>query len=195
MSGFQIWGIIVLVLFYGIYLWRGISLHRSGYPVFALGRAVGEKERETLRIERLLIASCLLLALIECVNLFINRYKLESAVIRVIGVILCVIGIGCLALAEVAMGKSWRVGVTGAPQRRLAVRGAYAISRNPAVVGFDLFYIGFFLLFANLPHLCLLILSVGLLHMQILEEEKYLRKTFGPDYAAYCHKTARYLIF
>lgn len=195
MSGYQIWGIVLLILFYGVYAWKNIGLYRKGYPVFALGKRMGNKETETLRIEWLLLICTVAIGVMECVSLITDRARLESPVIRTVGIVVCFFGLCFLLLSMIAMGRTWRVGITGTPQRRLVTRGIFAVTRNPAFLGFGLFYIGYFLLFANLVHLCLLVLSLGLIHMQILEEEKYLRATFGPAFAAYCHKTARYLIF
>ena len=73
------------------------------------------------------------------------------------------------------------------------MKGIYSISRNPAFLGFDCVYMGFLLLFFNWPLLVLSVFAMVMLHLQILQEEKYLEETFGAEYTQYKAKTCRYL--
>ena len=47
------------------------------------------------------------------------------------------------------MRDSWRAGIPERDGTELVTGGLYAFSRNPAFLGFDLMYLGVFLLFAN----------------------------------------------
>ena len=69
----------------------------------------------------------------------------------------------------------------------------YRISRNPAFVGFDLMYIGLLMAFPNIIHLLFAVFPVVMLHLQIRQEEAFLRKTFGTEYEEYCKKVRRYI--
>ena len=69
---------------------------------------------------------------------------------------------------------------------------AYRISRNPAFVGFDLMYIGLLMAFPNIIHLLFAVFPAVMLHLQIGQEEDFLRKTFGTEYEEYCRKVSRY---
>lgn len=71
--------------------------------------------------------------------------------------------------------------------------GIYKISRNPAFLGFDCVYIGLVLMFFNLPLLIASAFAVIMLHLQILQEERYLAKIFGDNYICYKNKVFRYL--
>ena len=71
--------------------------------------------------------------------------------------------------------------------------GIYAFSRNPAFLGFDLQYVGVLLMFCNLLTASFTVFAVTMLHLQILQEERYLTATFGRAYLDYRHQVFRYL--
>lgn len=48
-------------------------------------------------------------------------------------------------------------------------------------------------MFFNWPLLVLSVFAIVMLHLQILQEEKYLEETFGAEYTQYKAKTYRYL--
>lgn len=75
----------------------------------------------------------------------------------------------------------------------LVTTGIYRFSRNPAFLGFDLMYVGVLLLYGNLLTLCVSAFAIVMLHLQILQEERYLVKTFGAPYQEYCRRVSRYL--
>ena len=54
-------------------------------------------------------------------------------------------------------------------------------------------YIGVLLLFFNPVSLVFSAFAVVMLHLQILQEEKYMLKTFGDEYAGYKKTVFRYL--
>jgi protein-S-isoprenylcysteine O-methyltransferase Ste14 len=74
----------------------------------------------------------------------------------------------------------------------MVTRGVYGFCRNPAFLGFDLLYIGSALACPNVVLLIAAPVGVLLLHLQILEEERYLAKAFGEDYARYRAGVKRY---
>ena len=71
--------------------------------------------------------------------------------------------------------------------------GIYSISRNPAFLGFDLVYLGFLLMFFNPVLLVFTIFAVVMLHLQILQEEKFMADTFGSEYEKYRKHVFRYI--
>jgi len=79
------------------------------------------------------------------------------------------------------------------PPRRLVVRGPYRFVRNPmyiggalALAGAVLFYHSLFLL----AYVCIFLLAACL--FVLFYEEPTLRRTFGPEYEAYCHRVHRW---
>ena len=71
--------------------------------------------------------------------------------------------------------------------------GIYAFSRNPAFLGFDLQYIGLLLMFFNPLTALTTAFAVVMLHLQILQEEKYMAATFGEAYLCHKRRVLRYL--
>ena len=100
---------------------------------------------------------------------------------------------GIFLLSVLTMRDSWRAGIPERDGTELVTGGLYAFSRNPAFLGFDLMYLRVFLLFANwLSGLCSAF-AVLTLHLQILQEERYLEGVFGEPYRAYRTRVFRYL--
>jgi protein-S-isoprenylcysteine O-methyltransferase Ste14 len=80
------------------------------------------------------------------------------------------------------------------PATALMRQGPYAWSRNPQYVAFVAIYVGAALVTNTVWPLLLLapVLAV-VVHTVIRREERYLRRTFGPEYIAYCHDVGRWL--
>lgn len=84
------------------------------------------------------------------------------------------------------MKDNWRVGVSKEENTNLVTNGIYAISRNPAFLGFDLMYIGILFSFFNW-YLCFATsFALVFFHLQIVNvEEDFLLERFGDDYLKY----------
>jgi len=189
-------GILVLFVFYGGYFAKALSLRKQGINANRLAR--GAKPSSTAGIERALKCATFMMAVIQLFSLLASKkwmLLIQNDVVRIIGLIIAFIGTGIFLTAMITMKSSWRAGIDATQQTRLIRNGIYHISRNPAFLGFDVFYIGFTLAFFNLAHALSLIFCVVALHLQILEEEKFLPIVFGQEYLEYKKATARYLSF
>ena len=91
------------------------------------------------------------------------------------------------------MKDSWRAGIPDRDKTELVTDGIYSYSRNPAFLGIDLQYIGVLLMYCNLLTLMFTIFAIIMLHLQILQEERYLASVFGKEYQEYRYKVFRYL--
>ena len=91
------------------------------------------------------------------------------------------------------MKDSWRAGIPDKDKTELVTTGIYRYSRNPAFLGFDLQYVGVLLMYGNLLTLAFSLFAMVMLHLQILQEERYLEETFGAAYREYKRHTFRYL--
>ena len=79
------------------------------------------------------------------------------------------------------------------PPRRLVIRGPYRFVRNPMYMGAGTALAGAALFYES-PHLLVyggIFLLVSHLFV-MLYEEPTLRRTFGPEYEAYCHRVRRW---
>ena len=91
------------------------------------------------------------------------------------------------------MKDSWRAGIPDKDKTALVTTGIYRYSRNPAFLGFDFMYVGVLLMYGNLLTLGFSIFAMIMLHLQILQEERYLVNAFGAPYQEYCRHVFRYL--
>ena len=96
-------------------------------------------------------------------------------------------------LSVVCMKDSWRAGIPDTDKTEFVTTGVYRFSRNPAFLGFDFMYIGVLLLYFNPLTAVFTLFSVVMLHLQILQEERYLTAAFGEVYTDYKKHVFRYL--
>ena len=113
--------------------------------------------------------------------------------VRALGAVLGLVGDGIFLVAVLTMRDSWRAGIPKTDRTEFVSTGIYRYSRNPAFLGFDLMYLGILLLFFNLPLLLFTLWAMVMLHLQILQEERYLPTVFGTAYATYQKQVCRYL--
>ena len=107
--------------------------------------------------------------------------------------ILGFVGYVVFALAVITMKDNWRAGIAENDKTEMVTAGIYRFSRNPSFLGFDLVYLGIMLMFFNWVLLLFSVFAAVMLHLQILQEEKYLPQVFGESYLTYCSKVCRYL--
>lgn len=107
-----------------------------------------------------------------------------------IGTLGAVLALSCIA-AFVAIGKGTPAPFD--PPRRLVTRGPYRFVRNPMYIGAALALAGAALFYESLPLLAYICLFVVVTHLfVIVYEEPALKRTFGPEYEAYCHHVRRW---
>jgi protein-S-isoprenylcysteine O-methyltransferase Ste14 len=79
------------------------------------------------------------------------------------------------------------------PPRRLVIRGPYRFVRNPMYIGAGLALASAALFYQSWPLLGYAGLFLIATHLFVLSyEEPTLRRTFGPDYEAYCLQVSRW---
>lgn len=190
---FLIFGTLAWLLFYGSYFLkmhrqkkRGILADRMGW---------GAKRDGTLKLEKWLRIFTYLTGLVQILGIALSDFYpllISSIPVRLAGCALAFAGTAILMLSMSAMKANWRAGVDLIQDSTLVTTGIYRYSRNPAFLGFDLFYIGFSLAFCSIELCALSLISILLLHFQILQEETYLPDLFGREYDEYKKKTPRY---
>jgi protein-S-isoprenylcysteine O-methyltransferase Ste14 len=79
------------------------------------------------------------------------------------------------------------------PPRKLVIRGPYRFVRNPMYIGATLALAGAALFYRSLPLLAYAAAFLIVCHLFVLAyEEPTLRRTFDPDYEAYCQRVRRW---
>jgi protein-S-isoprenylcysteine O-methyltransferase Ste14 len=122
--------------------------------------------------------------------------QLGGPVLTGLAFTLGLVGILVILVAQVQMGRSWRIGVDPSEQTELICTGLYARSRNPIYFGILLYWIG---MAVTLPHpalwLCALICWASIEVIVRKIEEPYLLGLHGEKFAEYVADTRRYLPF
>jgi protein-S-isoprenylcysteine O-methyltransferase Ste14 len=113
---------------------------------------------------------------------------------RLLGLTLYGVGGAGTLLAQLQMGRSWRVGVDPAEHTALVERGLYRWIRNPIYTAMLTFTVGLLLLLPNQAALlAFALLLLGLeLHVRFVEEPHLLRQ-HGDAYRSYAGRVGRFL--
>lgn len=118
---------------------------------------------------------------------------LDGVLAQAAGVVLLVVGFALFIRAIRDLGISWRLGVDEKRPGELVTTGIYAVSRHPIYLFFNLYFWGTFLLNGTVVFLLFALAIAVNLHLQILVEEEFLLRRYGPVYQSYRLRTGRYL--
>ena len=179
----------VLAIFYGIYFSKMLVQKRRGIRTHQIGR---RKEKTLHTIEMLMGIATLGAPAAQLLSIALG-WSCLPANARFTGFCSGMLGDLIFLASVLCMKDSWRAGIPDKDKTELVTTGIYAFSRNPAFLGFDLMYIGVLLLYGNLLTLGFSLFAMMMLHLQILQEERFLASTFGEPYREYCRRVFRYL--
>ena len=186
---YRLLALFVLAVFYGIYLIKQWRQKRRGIQTMQIGRG---KEAQTHTVETLMGIATVGIIPAQLLSIALGWSHL-SANARFTGFCVGMLGDLIFLISVLCMKDSWRAGIPEEDRTELVTDGIYAFSRNPAFLGFDLQYIGVLLMFCNLLTATFTVFAVSMLHLQILQEERYLTAAFGPEYLQYRRHVLRYL--
>ena len=186
---YKIYALSIMIIFYGIYFSKMIIQKKQGIKTRQLGKG---KNKNVRAVEILLSVATLVIIPIQLISIMLDLTILNDNV-RFIGFSVGILGDILFLISIITMKNSWRAGIPSEDKTEFISNGIYKISRNPAFVGFDLMYIGICLLYCNVLTVIFSLFAIIMLHFQILQEEKYLEKTFGEIYIAYKNKVFRYI--
>ena len=186
---YRLLALFVLAVFYGIYLIKQWRQKRRGIQTMQIGRG---KEAQTHTVETLMGIATVGIIPAQLLSIAFGWSHL-SANARFTGFCIGIVGDLIFLISVLCMKDSWRAGIPEEDRTELVTEGIYSFSRNPAFLGFDLQYIGLLLMFCNLLTGMFSVFAITMLHLQILQEERYLTATFGPEYLQYRRHVLRYL--
>ena len=184
---YRMMALLVLAVFYGIYLLKQWRQKRRGIRTMQIGR-----RKDTHAVETLMGIATVGIIPAQLLSIVMGWSHL-GANARFTGFCIGSSGDLIFLISVLSMKDSWRAGIPEGDRTKLVKDGIYAYSRNPAFVGFDLQYIGVLLMYCNLLTGLFTVFAIVMLHMQILQEEKYLTSAFGSEYLEYRHQVYRYL--
>ncbi|MDO4342633.1 MAG: isoprenylcysteine carboxylmethyltransferase family protein [Eubacteriales bacterium] len=181
--------LLVLAVFYGIYFAKALLQKRRGIHTRQIGR---RKEKSIHTVELLMSIATLGVVAAQLLSIVLDWSCLPAGA-RFSGFLVGLLGDLFFLLAVVCMRDSWRAGIPDKDKTALVTTGIYKVSRNPAFLGFDLQYLGVLLLYCNPLTAVFSLFAIVMLHLQILQEERYLTEAFGAPYRTYCRRVFRYL--
>lgn len=183
--------ILVMIAFYVSYFSKMLLQRKQGVQTDQIGK--GTKPEKVLLIERLMKIATYAIVPVEGISI-ICGFQLWNNALCWFGLLIASLGVIVFLSAMITMGASWRAGIPGKDKTELVTCGIYRFSRNPAFLGFDLMYFGLLLAYFNWVHLLFTACAVLMLHLQILQEEAFLRNSFGEAYLEYQNRTGRYFV-
>ena len=186
---YRISAIIVLAFFYGIYFVKLLVQKRHGIKTNQIG---SRREKKLHTVECFMAPATVLIVVFQFISIAFDLNYMPG-LIRIIGFVIGLSGDFVFLGAVLSMKNNWRVGIPKKAETKIVTGGIYKFSRNPAFLGFDLMYFGVFLMYANVFTAVFTVFAVVMLHLQILQEERYLAAVFGGDYMKYKASVRRYI--
>lgn len=180
---------VVLVLFYTVYFVKMLIQHKHGIKTRQIGR---RKEKDIHTVELLMSIATLAAPAAQLLSIAFGWSCMPSGA-RFTGFLIGMLGDIIFLISVVCMKDSWRAGIPDKDKTELVTNCIYKFSRNPAFLGFDFMYAGVLLMYFNPLTAVFSLFAAVTLHLQILQEEKYLTSVFGSSYTAYKSRVFRYL--
>lgn len=178
-----------LAVFYGIYFTKMMAQKRRGIRTHQIGR---RKEKTLHTVETLMSVATFGIVPVQLLSIAMDWNHMPPGG-RFTGLCTAALGDLIFLVSVLCMRDSWRAGIPETDRTELVTGGIYAWSRNPAFLGFDLQYLGVFLMFCNPLTGLFTVFAAVMLHLQILQEERYMAATFGEPYLQYKRRVFRYL--
>jgi hypothetical protein len=145
-SGFADWfQLAVLACWLGLGVWRVLVQYDRGGRVIVVDsqRTAADKAKDLLAGLCLIawwyevVAQAGLLRL-HVIPAPLRVAILDGALLKAVGMLLWLLGLGAYALAMREMGASWRIGIDRFAPGTMVTTGIFARSRNPIYLSFDL---------------------------------------------------------
>ena len=181
--------LLVLVIFYGIYFAKMLAQRRQGIQTRQIGRV---KEKSVHIVELLMSIATLAAPVIQILSIIFGWNHMPANA-RFTGFCIGMLGDIIFLASVLCMKDSWRAGIPDKDRTKLVTTGIYRYSRNPAFLGFYFIYVGLLLMYFNLSMLVVSAFAIIMLHLQILQEERYLTENYGESYREYRKHVFRYL--
>lgn len=187
---FRIIAVVLLLAFYSCYFAKMLHQRKKKIKTDLLGKG---KTGFVKIVELLLKVSSYTILLAEVYSIFFNK-TCSPEWLRIVGLVICTLGVTIFIISVLEMRDSWRAGVPEKAETELVTTGIYRYSRNPAFCGFDLLYIGILLMFFNWLLFAITVFTAFMFHLQIINvEEPFMAEAFGNEYLDYKKAVCRYL--
>ena len=118
----------------------------------------------------------------------------NSGIIPVVGVVVAVVGIAATYMAQLSMGREWRIGIDRDEVTGLVTGGVFSVVRNPIFTAMMFTAVGFAAMVPNLVAVIAVICLVVAIELQVrFVEEPHLRRIHANAYREYEERVGRFL--
>lgn len=196
-------GLLVALLLFALYglLWRlkkNQMQRREGVNPDVIHKAQKAVQKYFGALEKILpifLTLILLLhfSLLPYWNLTAPLFGKDSIINELAGLIVGLFGLTLCRIAQVTIGKSWRVGIDVDAKPGLVTNGIYKWIRNPTYSGLYLVCTGVFIAIPSFLLLYWLLAFFISMEFQVRCEEEYLESIYGDEYRDYLKTSKRYL--
>lgn len=184
-------------LFYKYFLFSSLMLFFIGFLIKNISTAIRTKQAikgKSVKVNMIMILTPLLyILIIKEVDLGFSINWLDYEMIRITGLIFIFISLILGFISLITMRDSWRVGIRPEQKTELITNGVFRFSRNPYFLSNILIFLGCFLIAPTYVFLISYLIWTVLIHLLILDEEKYLTEQHGDNYIDYKRRVNRYL--
>jgi protein-S-isoprenylcysteine O-methyltransferase Ste14 len=188
------------VLFVGVgFVWRTwIQMRRyggAGIVLFRSGRRAQDlREALFVVLIALVTIEVVLAAVAPDALAALGPVSDETAsVLQPLGATLVVLATVLMAVAQLDLGASWRIGIDEGARPGLVTGGLYRFCRNPIFLFMLIALAGFALLLPNWLSFAVLVGGVLGIRRHVQDEESYLTRTYGDEYRAYARRVGRFV--
>ncbi len=129
-------------------------------------------------------------ALVTSPMITVNYYMND-----IIGFLTGVAGLSLCRIAQVTIGKSWRVGIDESAKPGLVTDGIYSYIRNPTYTGLYMLCAGVWIIITTPLFSFWFLAFFIMMEFQVRCEEEYLEQQYGEAYTEYFSRSKRYLPF
>lgn len=196
-------GLLVALILFALYglLWRlkKVQMQRSEGVnpdvIFKAQKAVQKYFGVLEKILPILLTIILLLhfSLLPSWSITAPLFGKDSMYNEFAGLFVGLLGLMLCRVAQVTIGKSWRVGIDSDAKPGLVTNGVYKWIRNPTYTGLYLVCSGVYIALPSLLLMYWLLAFFISMEFQVRCEEEYLETMYGDEYRDYLKTSKRYI--
>ncbi|WP_363313238.1 methyltransferase [uncultured Draconibacterium sp.] len=123
---------------------------------------------------------------------FMHQLLAIPAALHYFGAVFILVANVILFFSLLAFRHSLRFGLQPNNLGKLVTTGIFSKSRNPFFLSINLLFIGNCLLFPSAFFIAVAVLTLVVVHLFILKEERFMRQHYGLEYQKFCNQVRRY---
>jgi protein-S-isoprenylcysteine O-methyltransferase Ste14 len=200
---FKYFDVVLVIIFFLIYLLLWLIKKQELLKLTGVNANVIFKAKRPIQkyfgvLERFMTMAIIIIVILNVFlpgdNIFTKRlFGSGSLTVKLIGSILAALGLALCRIAQITIGKSWRVGIDEDTKPGLIKTGIYSLVRNPTYSGLFLLCLGVFAVLPTVSISYWVLAFFIMMEFQVRCEEEFLEMQYGQEYIKYSKKVKRYI--